>query len=86
MRWALLYSRRAAKSIGRLPRNAQVRLLAELARMQEDPLRGDVKALRNHPVSFRRRVGSYRVLFDVDLATKTVLIHDVLRRSDTTYR
>jgi mRNA-degrading endonuclease RelE of RelBE toxin-antitoxin system len=54
--------------------------------MQEDPLRGDVKALRNHPVSFRRRVGSYRVLFDVDLATKTVLIHDVLRRSDTTYR
>jgi mRNA-degrading endonuclease RelE of RelBE toxin-antitoxin system len=54
--------------------------------MQDDPLHGDVQALRNQSTSYRRRVGNYRILFDLDLATRTVLVHDVLRRSTTTYR
>ena len=54
--------------------------------MRRDPLSGDVTRLTNHPVSFRRRVGNYRILFDLDPASRTVLVHDVVRRSSTTYR
>jgi mRNA-degrading endonuclease RelE of RelBE toxin-antitoxin system len=54
--------------------------------MQDDPLHGDVQALRNQSTSYRRRVGNYRILFDLDLTSRTVLVHDVLRRSTTTYR
>jgi mRNA-degrading endonuclease RelE of RelBE toxin-antitoxin system len=54
--------------------------------MQEDPLSSDVQVLRNQPTSYRRRVGSYRIMFDIDVTARMVLIHDVLRRSTTTYR
>ena len=54
--------------------------------MRDDPLAGDVKALRGHPIGYRRRVGNYRILFDLALNTRTVLIHDVVRRTSQTYR
>ena len=54
--------------------------------MRRDPLDGDVKRLTNYPISYRRRVGNYRILFDLDQTSRTVLIHDVVRRSSTTYR
>ena len=47
---------------------------------------GDVKALTGYPVAFCRRVGNYRILFDIDPAKREVLIHDVVRRSSTTHR
>jgi mRNA-degrading endonuclease RelE of RelBE toxin-antitoxin system len=36
--------------------------------------------------SFRRRVGSYRILFNVDIAGRRVRIGAVERRTTTTYR
>jgi mRNA interferase RelE/StbE len=84
--WKLIYSRRAAKSLRRFPRDDQVRLLAQLGAMQDDPLAGNVKALRSHPISFRRRAGNYRILFDLDHVASAVLIHDITRRSESTYR
>ena len=57
-----------------------------MAAMRNDPMSGDVQALRDQPASYRRRVGNYRILFDLDPTTGTVLVHDVLRRSTTTYR
>ena len=54
--------------------------------MRRDPLGGDVKALRGYPIGYRRRVGSYRILFDLVQNTRTVLIHDVVRRTSTTHR
>ena len=53
--------------------------------MRRNPLSGDVKRLTNYPVSYRRRVRDYRVLFDLDYGSRTVIIHDVVRRSSTTY-
>jgi mRNA-degrading endonuclease RelE of RelBE toxin-antitoxin system len=55
--------------------------------MREDPFIGDVTALRgDHRGLFRRRVGSYRIIFEVDAAKRQILVHDILRRSSTTYR
>ena len=31
-----------------------------------DPALGDVLPLRNHPAEFRKRVGDYRVFFDLE--------------------
>ena len=86
MSWKLIYSRRAVRSLRRLPRDDQARLLMQLNAMQEDPLGGNVKALRHHPISFRRRVGEFRILFDLDQVVRSVLIHDISRRSESTYR
>jgi mRNA-degrading endonuclease RelE of RelBE toxin-antitoxin system len=54
--------------------------------MERDPLSGDVVVLKDYPVGYRRRVGPYRVLFDVDRATRSVQVQDIERRTSTSYR
>ena len=86
MTWKIAYGRKVPKSLARLPLDDHGRIVKALTAMQDDPLHGDVQALRNQSTSYRRRVGNYRILFDLDLTSRTVLVHDVLRRSTTTYR
>jgi mRNA-degrading endonuclease RelE of RelBE toxin-antitoxin system len=54
--------------------------------MERDPHSGDVALLRDYPVGYRRRVGPYRILFDVDRVTRCVQIQDIERRTSTSYR
>ena len=54
--------------------------------MARDPLSGDVVVLKDYPVGYWRRVGPYRILFDVDHATHSVQVQEVERRTSTTYR
>ncbi|HUP03551.1 MAG TPA: hypothetical protein VMU19_06155 [Bryobacteraceae bacterium] len=53
--------------------------------MEADPFSGDLKRLHAQPMAWRRRVGSYRILFDADHAQRIVVIHGVERRTSTTY-
>jgi mRNA-degrading endonuclease RelE of RelBE toxin-antitoxin system len=49
--------------------------------MKEDPLRGDVRKLHGGLEGFRRRVGDWRIFFDVNLTERQVVITDVERRT-----
>jgi mRNA-degrading endonuclease RelE of RelBE toxin-antitoxin system len=54
--------------------------------MRDDPFSGDVSALKGeYQGLFRRRVGSWRIIFELDPERHLVLVHDLLRRSSTTY-
>lgn len=86
MSWRLTFSRNAPKSLQRLPPDGRRRLDGTFTEMARDPLSGDVAVLRDYPVGYRRRVGSYRILFDVDPATRSVQVQEIERRTSTTYR
>ena len=54
--------------------------------MKANPFTGDITALKGeHQSLFRRRVGSWRLIFELDPERHLVLVHDILRRSSTTY-
>ena len=86
MTWTLTFSRNARKSLRRLPADGRRRLDGTFAEMARDPLSGDVVVLKDYPVGYRRRVGPYRIVFDIDQATHSVQVQDVERRTSTTYR
>ena len=54
--------------------------------MEEDPFGGDVVRLHHERAAFRRRIGDWRILFDVDPEQRLVDVRDILRRTTTTYR
>ena len=56
--------------------------------MEENPLMGDVKALKGPEWKgrYRKRVGPYRIIFTVDHKMKAVAISAILIRSGKTYR
>jgi mRNA-degrading endonuclease RelE of RelBE toxin-antitoxin system len=53
--------------------------------MQVDPFGGDIARLENQPASWRRRVGNYRIFFDVHPDQMVVDILRIRRRTSTTY-
>lgn len=86
MTWTLIVARSAQKELERLPGKERVRIITALREMLSDPLSGDVKRLRNYPVQFRRRVGGYRILFDLNTEIERIDVVGIERRSEKTYR
>jgi mRNA-degrading endonuclease RelE of RelBE toxin-antitoxin system len=69
-----------------MPAGDRRRVNTALNQMKEDPLAGDVSALRGaYQGLFRRRVGPWRIVFELDPQRRRILVHDILRRSSTTY-
>jgi len=53
--------------------------------MRDDPFSGDIVRLKAQPTAWRRRVGNYRIFYDVYLDYRMVVVVAVKRRSSTTY-
>ena len=85
MSWTLRVAHRAGKSLARSPAKDRARLLAAIAELHENPFAGDVVRLQGEENTWRRRVGSYRVIFEIDVKALTVDVLDVARRTSTTY-
>jgi mRNA-degrading endonuclease RelE of RelBE toxin-antitoxin system len=59
--------------------------VAALGEMRANPFTGDVVRLQGKDNIWRRRVGSYRIIFEIDIKGLTVDVLDVQRRTSTTY-
>jgi mRNA-degrading endonuclease RelE of RelBE toxin-antitoxin system len=85
MSWVIAVSNRARKNLKRVPVADRQRIMTELDAMHVNPLSGDVVKLAGQH-AFRRRVGSYRIIFRVDFKSLAVAIMGIERRTTTTYR
>lgn len=86
MLWRLRILRRAEKSLAKLPTKDQRLILEVLDEMRSDPFTGDIARLRGQRSTWRRRVGSYRLFFDVDPLLFVIDVVAIVRRTSTTYR
>jgi mRNA-degrading endonuclease RelE of RelBE toxin-antitoxin system len=69
-----------------MAKDDQERINAVLNAMRTDPLAGDVIPLRGqHAGSFRRRVGSWRIIFALNPSIQLIEIQAILRRTSSTY-
>lgn len=84
MEWTVVLAGPARKSFKRVPAGDKTRILAALAEIQKDPFQGDIRKLQGLP-GFRRRVGNWRILFEVILERRQVVIAAIERRTSTTY-
>ncbi|MGB0008821.1 MAG: type II toxin-antitoxin system RelE/ParE family toxin [Candidatus Sulfotelmatobacter sp.] len=84
MEWTVVLAGPARKYLKRIPASDKTRILTALAEMQQDPFQGDIRKLQGLP-GFRRRVGNWRVLFEVILERRQVVIAAIERRTSTTY-
>ena len=65
--WLVVVDKPAQGQLDRLPPRDFGRVDAALLSMAVDPFGGDLERLTKHDrYSFRRRVGDYRILFNVD--------------------
>jgi len=75
------FSESAVKILRRFPRDDQRRILAQIERLAANPQdMPGVKRLVEYDVTYRLRVGDYRVLFDRDDVIRVIDVVDVLQR------
>lgn len=69
-----------------LPARERERINRALNDMKGDPLSGDITALRGgYQRLYRRRVGSWRIIFALRPGRRLIIVADILRRTSTTY-
>jgi len=85
MAWNLELAGPAQKEFTKLPPREQQRVKLALLSMQEDPFRGDIKRLKGRPTAWRRRVGNYRIIYDLYAEEHLIVVSGILRRTSTTY-
>jgi mRNA interferase RelE/StbE len=85
MAWNLHITGPAQKEFLKLPPKDQARVKNALIAMEEDLFSGDVKRLKGQISAWRRRVGNYRIVYDLYLEDKKIIVHGILRRTSTTY-
>jgi mRNA-degrading endonuclease RelE of RelBE toxin-antitoxin system len=84
MNWTLLVTKPARKAIEKLPNRDQLRIERALDELENDPYSGDIKRLQ--PLGWRRRVGNYRIFYDLLMTEKQIVVTDISRRTSITYK
>ena len=84
MEWNVVLAGPAAKSLKKVPAGDRKKILAALEQMQQNPFQGDIRKLQGLP-GFRRRVGNWRILFEIVVERKHLVITAIERRTSTTY-
>lgn len=80
--YSIEVSATAEKQLRRLPRNAQIRILRAVQRLQDDPLPRGCRKLKGYEHTFRLRVGTYRILYSIEAERLLILVLKVGQRKD----
>ncbi len=86
MTWRIKIAKRVLKQIKRIPKKDAKRLLFVLDELTENPYQGDIEKIRGEENAWRRRIGSYRILYEIFPKQKFISVYNLERRTTTTYR
>ncbi|MCB9007806.1 MAG: type II toxin-antitoxin system RelE/ParE family toxin [Ardenticatenaceae bacterium] len=82
--YSIEWTRKALKQLKRIQQQHQKQIVVSVRSLENWPDCQNVKALVNRP-GFRLRVGSYRVMFEVEDQLRVIEIEEVKKRDDRTY-
>ena len=81
----MILTKPAARDLRDVPRADVEHIDAAFEDMRSDPYGGDIKFLKGIDRTLRRRVGAWRILFEVHADRRLVVILGVTRRNSNTY-
>lgn len=85
MNWQIDVAGRARKQLNRLPSKDKDRIERVIDEMEQDPFAGDIEKMVGQENVWRRRIGAYRVFYEVFISQKMVHISIIHRRTSNTY-
>ena len=80
--YKLIYHKSAVKFIAKLEKTSQVRIVTGLKGLLSIPPEGDIKSLKGHTGLYRLRIGSFRVIFNINHQEQVIYIKAIGNRGD----
>jgi len=84
-RWQIVVDRDVQKALLRIPSHDSERIQAAIAEFELNPYSGDVVKMHGQRDAWRRRIGSYRLFYEVVQESRMVHVYSLQRRTSTTY-
>ena len=85
MSWRIKIARGVLKEAKRFPKKDAERLLFVLENLTKNPYQGDIEKIKGEENVWRRRVGDYRIIYEILPNRKFIWVFDIRRRTTTTY-
>lgn len=83
--WELKIDSGVYKDLSKFPKNYADKILAVILSLENDPYKGDIGKIKGEENMWRRRVGAYRVFYEIHSVLNFIHILWVERRSSKTY-
>jgi mRNA-degrading endonuclease RelE of RelBE toxin-antitoxin system len=85
MKWGLVITSRAKRQLRRVAAPELRQIDTALSLMCDNPYQGDIQFLKGSNGALRRRVGDWRIFYDLEPEHKVIVVTAVKRRSSNTY-
>lgn len=83
--WVLQIDSSVPKFLKKIPRNYARRIVTVIDGLPQDPFAGDIQKMKGEKNVWRRRIGEYRVFYEVFPKEYIIHVFHVERRTTTTY-
>ena len=83
--WVLQVDPAVYKFLKKIPRHNAESILFAIESLPNDPFYGDVQKMKGEERAWRRRIGSYRIFYELIPAEKVIYVVNVERRTSSTY-
>lgn len=85
MTWRIVIDGSVHKKLLHIPRKDAERMEETFDQLTDNPFGGDAQKMGGQDNTWRRRVGSYRIFYDIFVSEKTILVFKLKRRGSNTY-
>ena len=85
MAWNLHIAKSVAKKIKKFPPKDRNRIIIVIRSFTLGPYSGDIEKIKGEINTWRKRIGNFRILYEVGIKNKLILIRHIRRRTTTTY-
>ena len=83
--WVLQIDDSVYKFLAKIPRKDAERILSVIQDLPLDPFRGDIKKMKGEQNVWRRRIGVYRIRYELIVEEKVIHVFLVERRTSSNY-
>lgn len=83
--WVLQVDPVVYKALEKFPRSDNERVYLAIKNLIFNPFAGDIQKMKGEQNSWRRRVGSYRIFYEIIFSERVVYVFKAERRKSNTY-
>ena len=84
--WTLRVREKVYKELSKFPRDDQERIINVIENhLPSNPYMGDVEKMKGEETVWRRRVGNYRIFYEIIAKEKGIYVFRIERRTSSTH-